>query len=83
MATDAPHKTYNDGSRSRVHELRTIRSMEMDRYQSQKIAQNLLREAELRSPEAQIAAAQVQALIAIAEQLHEVARAIEMLGRQT
>jgi hypothetical protein len=57
--------------------------MEMDRYQSQKIAQNLLREAELRSPEAQIAAAQVQALIAIAEQLHEVARAIERLGRQT
>jgi hypothetical protein len=57
--------------------------MEMDRYQSQKFAQSLLREAELRSPQDHIAAAQVQALIAIAEQLHEVARAIERLGRPT
>jgi hypothetical protein len=57
--------------------------MEMDRYQSQRFAQELLREAENRSPQDQIAAAQVHALIAIAEQLHEVARAIERLGRPT
>jgi hypothetical protein len=68
-------------NRARADELRTIRSMEMDRYQSQKFAQSLLREAETRSSQDQIAAAQVQALIAIAEQLHEVARAIEELGR--
>jgi hypothetical protein len=38
---------------------------------------------ELRTSGDQIAAAQVQALIAVAEQLHEVARAIEKLGRPT
>jgi hypothetical protein len=54
--------------------------MEMDRYQSQKIAQQILREARLRDTQSEIAAAQVHALIDIAEQLLEVARAIEKLG---
>jgi hypothetical protein len=72
-----------DGPTAPGHELRTIQSMEMDRYQSQKFAQSLLSEADLRNPQDHIAAAQVQALIAIAEQLHEVARVIEKLGRPT
>jgi hypothetical protein len=54
--------------------------MEMDRYQSEKAAQNILSELRLRDTQSQIAAAQVHALIAVAEQLHEVARAIEKLG---
>jgi hypothetical protein len=54
--------------------------MEMDRYQSQKAAQHILGELKLRDTQSQIAAAQVHALIAVAEQLHEVARAIEKLG---
>ncbi len=55
--------------------------MEMDRYQSQKFAQKLLNEAKLRSTQDQIAAAQVYALIAVAEQLHEVARSMEKPGQ--
>lgn len=55
--------------------------MEMDRYQSQKFAQDLLRDLEPDDVPARIALAQVHALIAVAEQLHEVARAIEKLGR--
>ena len=51
--------------------------MEMDRHQSQELAQRLLRDLELRSTQDTTAVAQVHALIAIAEQLHEVARAIE------
>jgi len=54
--------------------------MEMDRYQSQKAAQRILGELELRDNQSKIAAAQVHALIAVAEKLHEVARAIEQLG---
>ncbi|MEV6847418.1 hypothetical protein [Actinoplanes sp. NPDC051411] len=54
--------------------------MEMDRFQSQKIAQQILEEAELRDTQSKVAAAQVHALIAIAEQLHEVARALERLS---
>jgi hypothetical protein len=55
--------------------------MEMDRHQSQELAQRLLRDLELRSTQDTTAVAQVHALIAIAEQLHEVARAIERLSR--
>jgi hypothetical protein len=54
--------------------------MEMDRYQSQKAAQDILKELKLRDTQSQIAAAQVHALIAVAEQLHEVAGAIQKLG---
>ena len=54
--------------------------MEMDRYQSQKTAQRMLGDLKLRDTQSQIAAAQVHALIAVAEQLHEVARVIEKLG---
>jgi hypothetical protein len=54
--------------------------MEMDRSESLKAAQHILRESKLRDTQSQIAAAQVHALIAVAEQLHEVARAIEKLG---
>ena len=54
--------------------------MEMDRYQSQKAAQGILGDLKLHDTQSRIAAAQVHALIAIAEQLHEVARAIEKLG---
>jgi hypothetical protein len=57
--------------------------MEMDRYQSQQAAQQILQELKLRDTQSQIAAAQVHALIAVAEQLHEVASAIEKLGRPT
>jgi hypothetical protein len=57
--------------------------MEMDRYQSQKAAQHILGELKLRDTQSQIAAAQVHALIAVAEQLHEVARSIEKLGGPT
>jgi hypothetical protein len=53
--------------------------MEMDRYQSQKAAQHRLEGLALQDNQSQIAAAQVHALIAIAEQLHEVAKAIENL----
>jgi hypothetical protein len=53
--------------------------MEMDRYQSQKAAQDILRDLELRDNQSKIAAAQVHALIAVAEQLHEVARAVDKL----
>jgi hypothetical protein len=56
--------------------------MEMDRYQSQKAAQHILGELKLRDTQSRIAAAQVHALIAVAEQLHEVARAIEKLDGQ-
>jgi hypothetical protein len=55
--------------------------MEMDRYQSQKTAQRILGELKLRDTQSQIAAAQVHALIAVAEQLHEIARAIEKPGK--
>ena len=55
--------------------------MEMDRYQSQELAQRLLNDLELRSTQETTAVAQVHALIAVAEQLHEVARAIERLSR--
>jgi hypothetical protein len=55
--------------------------MEMDRYESQNAALHILRELKLRDNQSQIAAAQVHALIAVAEQLHEVARAIEKLER--
>ena len=55
--------------------------MEMDRHQSQELAQRLLRDLELRSAQDTTAVAQVHAIIAIAEQLHEVARAIERLSR--
>jgi hypothetical protein len=54
--------------------------MEMDRYESQKAAQHILGKLSLRDNQSQIAAAQVHALIAVAEQLHEVAKAIEKLG---
>jgi len=54
--------------------------MEMDRYQSQKTALGILGGLKLRDTQSQIAAAQVHALIAVAEQLHEVARAIENLN---
>jgi hypothetical protein len=54
--------------------------MEMDGYESQKTAQRILGELKLRDNQSQIAAAQVHALIAVAEQLHEVARAVEKLG---
>jgi hypothetical protein len=54
--------------------------MEMDRYQSQKAAQHILSQLALRDNQSQIAAAQVHALIAVAEQLHEVAKAVEKLG---
>jgi hypothetical protein len=40
----------------------------------------MLGDLKLRDTQSQIAAAQVHALIAVAEQLHEVARAIEKLG---
>ena len=60
--------------------IRTICCMEMDRHQSQKAAQRILEQLKLRDTQSQIAAAQVHALIAVAEQLHEVARAIEKLG---
>ena len=53
--------------------------MEMDRYQSQKVAQEILGRLKLRDTQSQIAAAHVHALIAVAEQLHEVARAIQKL----
>jgi hypothetical protein len=53
--------------------------MEMDRSQSQQAALQILGEARLRDAPSKIAAAQVHALIAIAEQLQEVARAIEKL----
>ena len=55
--------------------------MEMDRYQSQKLAQSIVRDLEPNDLQARIGVAQVHALIAVAEQLHEVARAIEKLGR--
>jgi hypothetical protein len=54
--------------------------MEMDRYQSQNAARQILGELTIRDTQSHIAAAQVHALIAVAEQLHEVARAIEKLG---
>jgi hypothetical protein len=54
--------------------------MEIDRYQSQKTAQGILERLKLHDTQSQIAAAQVHALIAVAEQLHEVARAIEKLN---
>jgi hypothetical protein len=54
--------------------------MEKDRYQSQKAAQHILGKLNLHDNQSQIAAAQVHALIAVAEQLHEVAKAIEKLG---
>jgi hypothetical protein len=57
--------------------------MEMDRYQSQQTAERILGELKLRDTQSQIAVAQVHALIAVAEQLHEVARAIEKLGGPT
>lgn len=57
--------------------------MEMDRYQSQQAAQRILGELKLRDTQSQIAAAQVYALMAVAEQLHEVAEAIEKLGEST
>jgi len=52
----------------------------MDRHESQKAAQHILSELQIRDTQSKIAAAQVHALIAVAEQLHEVARAIEKLG---
>jgi hypothetical protein len=55
--------------------------MDMDRYQSQSAAQRILESLKVRNTQSQIAAAQVHALIAVAEQLHEVTRAIEKLGR--
>jgi hypothetical protein len=57
--------------------------MEMDRYQSEKAAQRILGELKLRDTQSKIAVAQVHALIAVAEQLHEVARAIEKLDGPT
>jgi len=57
--------------------------MEMDRYQSQMAARSILEGLRLRDTQSELAAAQVHALIAVAEQLHEVARAIEKLGGPT
>ena len=57
--------------------------MEMDRHQSHQVAQRILEELKLRDTQSKIAVAQVHALIAVAEQLHEVARAIEKLDGPT
>ena len=55
----------------------TICYMEIDEYESRKTAQSILGELKIRDTQSQIAAAQVHALIAVAEQLHEVAKAIQ------
>jgi hypothetical protein len=54
--------------------------MEKDRYESQKVAQHVLGKLNLHDNQSQIAAAQVHALIAVAEQLQEIAKALEKLG---
>ncbi len=64
---------------SPARRLRTIHCMEMDRYQSQQAARRILQDLTLRDSQSKIAAAQVHALIAVAEQLHEIARAIDKL----
>lgn len=55
--------------------------MEMNRYDSHEAARDILDRLRLHDTQSHIAAAQVHALIAVAEQLNEVARAIEKLGR--
>lgn len=54
--------------------------METDRHQSDELAHQHLAEATPITPEGHIAEAQVHALLAIAERLHEVAQAIKSLS---
>ena len=73
-------ESYVDGYPFQVIVICTIWRMEMDRHQSHQAARRILGELKLRDTQSQIAAAQVHALIAVAEQLHEIARAIDKLG---